>query len=595
MTVGAKRRVCELEALRETWQGRWEEALALWSRFTKLSPPLWCMTAKEEEKEDLTESFAMIRLQGHDVVVSLKQVREKELEDFALEILAHEIGHHVYAPADLRDNARLLARIRRALPGKEPFAGLIANLYTDLLINDRLQRSAGLDMGGVYRKLPVEDPSPLWVLYLLIYESLWNLPQGTLIGPAKKARMRSDARLGARVIRAYARHWLDGAGRFAALCLPYLKSWGLKRTLANLPPWLDTGQAGAGGGIPDGLTRIEENEEEGALHPAHDPELTGLMEEEGGAGGDDGHPDGIGAEIRGGRKNRYRTPEEYRELMKGVGVTVPEKDLTARYYRERAVPHLIPFPSRETEESTDPLPEGLDVWDVGSPVSSVDWMESVIRSPHVIPGVTTVQRLYGTAEGGSPEREPVDLYLGIDCSGSMLNPALDLSHPVLAGAIIVLSALRAGARAMACLSGEPGRYSQTDGFVSSERDLLRILTGYLGTGYAYGILRLKETFLDGGPPRRPTHVMVITDSDIFHMLGEVRDGWEIAERAVARAGGGATMVLHMSPDWGGYREELDRLREQGWTIHFVTDQEELVAFARTFARETYAREREWKP
>ncbi len=60
--------------------------------------------------------------------------------------------------------------------------------------------------------------------------------------------------------------------------------------------------------------------------------------------------------------------------------------------------------------------------------------------------MTTRQRLYGDSPGSNPEREPIDLYLGVDCSGSMRDPAHFVSYPILAGAIMVLSALRVGAR-----------------------------------------------------------------------------------------------------------------------------------------------------
>ena len=38
-------------------------------------------------------------------------------------------------PADLTDNARLLARIRVGLPTKEPLSPMVANLYSDLALH----------------------------------------------------------------------------------------------------------------------------------------------------------------------------------------------------------------------------------------------------------------------------------------------------------------------------------------------------------------------------------------------------------------------------------------------------------------------------
>ena len=58
----------------------------------------------------------MIGLQDQTVVVSLPDVAAYHLEDYAVEILAHEIGHHVLAPATLTDHARMIARMRWGLP-----------------------------------------------------------------------------------------------------------------------------------------------------------------------------------------------------------------------------------------------------------------------------------------------------------------------------------------------------------------------------------------------------------------------------------------------------------------------------------------------
>src|SRR4051794_12465146 len=156
------------------WAAQWPAALGVWSRFVQLHEPTWCCTEAEEAAAQLAGSFAMIRLVDHTVVISLRQVGEKGLRKFAREILAHEIGHHVYCPADLTDNARALARMRVGLPTKEHLAPLIANLYADLLINDRLQRSAGLDMSGVYTTLGSECRDQLWTLYMRTYELLWK-------------------------------------------------------------------------------------------------------------------------------------------------------------------------------------------------------------------------------------------------------------------------------------------------------------------------------------------------------------------------------------------------------------------------------------
>lgn len=584
----------DVEAIRDAWRAAWPAAVAHWSRFVQMREPVWCVTAAEEKREQLTGSFAMIRLVDHAIVVSLRQVKDANLDRFATEILAHEIGHHVYCPADLTDNARLIARTRAGLPTKEVHAPLISNLYADLLINDRLQRAAGLDMAGVYRQLQADSKSEsrLWLLYLRIYEGLWNLPKGALGRGSGDARLEHDARLGARLVRSYARDWLLGAGRFAALCLPYLIEDDEKGRLGVFLVMCDARCAGSGG-LPDGLVEIEDDELF-PIHPAEDPDLTGLDL----SPDEVGNPTGRTPGALSGRKTakNYRQPFEYAEILKAAGVNLDLRDVTARYYRELALPHLIPFPVKRLPHATDPLPEGLDLWDVGSPLEQVDWFGTLLAGPNPIPGVTTRQRLYGDSPAADPGVRPFDLYLGIDCSGSMGDPAHRLSYPVLAGAIIALSALRAGSRVKVVLSGEPGQSLSTDGFVRTPAVVLRTLASYLGTGYSFGIHRLAETFADRPAGRHPAHILIVSDNDIFTMLNEKgggRVGWDVALEAIERCGGGGTYVLQLpgavrAESWPQpVRKNIERMTRDGWAVSLVDSMEELVAFARRFSMANY--------
>jgi hypothetical protein len=301
---------------------------------------------------------------------------------------------------------------------------------------------------------------------------------------------------------------------------------------------------------------------------------------------------GEGRALRGGKRQYrdYRGPTEYREILKALGATLSDHDLTIRYYRERAIPYIIPFPTRPMPLAIEPLPEGLEVWSIGDPLENADWFQSVLSSPQVIPGFTTVQRTFGESPGSEPARQPLDLYLGVDCSGSMFNPQLNVSYPVLAGTIIALSALRVGARVKVVLSGEaPGRAISTDGFISREHDVLAILTDYLGTGYSFGIHRLRETFAwKRKPGDRLVHILIVSDHDIFSMLDQEFHGdagWDIARDAAERAGGGATYALNMPGGWEP--QKVARMKADGWQVHSVQNWEELVAFARAFSLAKY--------
>ena len=63
--------------------------------------------------------------------------------------------------------------------------------------------------------------------------------------------------------------------------------------------------------------------------------------------------------------------------------------------------------------------------------------------------------------------------LSVAQSGQSEQPATKTA--VVSATVMVVSALRVGARVKVCLSGEPGEFSETDGFVRSERDALGIL------------------------------------------------------------------------------------------------------------------------
>lgn len=574
----------DLDNLREQWLAEWPAALACWSRFTKLSEPRWCLTDEDAQRAGLTQSFAMIRLDDHAVVVSLKMARELKVAEFAREILAHEIGHHVYCPADLTDNARLIARMRWALPTKEHLAGMVSNLYADLLINDRLQRSHGLRMAEVYQALGTGASDRLWQLYMRTYEILWSRTRGSLAGAFQDDQLEGDAQLGARLVRHYARDWLDGSGKFAALCLPYLldeKSQSARWSAR----WRDMEQAGRGG-FPSGLTEIEAGEKEGALHPAYDPELAGLDVE---APGADGPGRSSASAQKGGAPGQAREPFEFGQILKALGLQLDDHEIAVRYYRERAVPHLIPFPVRKLPQSVDPLPEGLDPWDIGSPLEDLDWLQSVLVSPRVVPGMTTVQRVWGESPGQEPEKEPLDLDLYVDCSGSMPNPQHSTSYLTLAGAIIALSALRTGARVQATLWSGARQFLTTDGFVRDEAAVLRILTGYLGGGTAFPLHILRDTFQDRKPAARPGHILVISDDGVTTMFAKDErnnSGWDVARMALEKARGGGTMVLNLYQDWMK-SPDLVRAAEMGWSIFVVRTWDELVKFAREFSRLKY--------
>ena len=249
------------------------------------------------------------------------------------------------------------------------------------------------------------------------------------------------------------------------------------------------------------------------------------------------------------------------------------------------------YPSRRVPESEEPLPEGLEPWDLGRSLDEIDWLQSVLVSPQVVPGVTTVQRVWGTTEGAQPKRIPLDLDIYVDSSGSMANPQKQLSYPALAGAIVCLSALRAGARVQATLWSGKRQVRTTEGFVRDETKVLTALTGYLGGGTAFPIHVLRDTYAArrADVVERPTHILVVSDDGVTTMFSNDergQSGWDIARSSLARAGGGGTLVLNLNRDPDHYRD-LPRAQAEGWQIHRVSTWAGLLDFAREFSRRAY--------
>lgn len=555
--------------LKARWMSVWDSAVKLWSPYIRLREPVFCETEKEEKKDGLTGSFAMIRLTDFSVVISLRQIRAIGLEDYAIEILAHEAGHHVYCPADLADSARMIARIQRAISGYEQKAPMIGNLYGDLLINDRLFRENSLRMDRVYMAVKSGKNDAFWDFYMRTYEILWSLPRMTLTASEVPGETEGDAILAARVIRNFAKDWLKGSGEFAAICYRYLLE--SDKSTDSLNPWMDSVEPGDGRTIPAGITEIDEGE----LSPA-------------GTGGAD-------KKFSADRKNdpaghtpekSYREPFEYGQILRSIGINLSNEEIAARYYTERAAPCLIPFPSIRQPESKEPNPEGVTEWDIGSPFEELSMFDSLLRGPVLIPGYTTVERITGTSPGGEPSREPLDLDIYIDSSGSMPDPTVNTSYLTLAGAIICLSALRAGSRVQATLWSGTDEFLTTGGFIRDKKEIMRILTGFFGGGTAFPIHILRKTYSEKKPSGRKIHILVISDDGVTTMFSndeKGNSGYEIAKNSLERCGGGGTFALNIySMD-----KELESAESMGWNIYPVTDWEGLIKFSKEFVKRHY--------
>ena len=574
------------------WRGLWPQALSIWSSYTKLGQPEWAFSVPQEKSMGLRSSFAAIRLQDLRILISLRQIALYDLEDYGLEILAHEIGHHVLCPANLQEAGQAMVLVTLALPTFESQAAMVVNLWEDLLINDRLVRLHGQRHFEIYERLNARaeaQPGKIWCFYMRIYEILWGLQPGRLNPGHLEKHEEGDAHLGARMVRVYSEDWLGGVGGFASLCFSYFAGdrESLKKDYRIL---FDTSGLGKGCDVPLGILDVLNNP---ILHPSEDPRIMGDSHDATHSEELESRDTGEESILESGSRSnatQSREPFLFRQILKALGLKLEGHEIAAKLYRERALPHLIPFPCQEQEESQEPLLEGHELWEVGHPIEEIDWLASMLRCPTVIPGVSTVRRSWGVMGGQERDKAPLDLDLYVDCSGSIPNPQRSFSYLALAGAIVVLSALRTGAKVQITLWSGAGQFDTTPGFISDEQRLFRVLTGYLGGATAFPNHILRDTYTERSVRERPVHILVLSDEGVDTMENpDERNtpGLEIAQMAMKKARGGGTMVLNLYNESFLSSPFAESVKAMDWKLFMVKDWSGLLEFAREFAKIKY--------
>lgn len=541
-------------------------------------------------------SFAWFSLGDVEVSIDLEQVVERGIDDHAVAVLAHEIGHHVYSPADMLSAGRITAQVRLGLVDLDHRAGLVGNLWSDMLINDRLQTRAGVDMVGLWRRLGPPQ-GEVMTLVLRTDEILWSLPAGTLSGPGP--HHDAQAQVLARLVRAYADDPVAGAGGFAMVLRPFLvRDTGDDggQTVADLP----CAQHEHPGTPVPGLATASD-----ALgtpvHPALDPRVVGNLSAHGDTTSSAPDPaTGLQRDpVAGQSAGSTLTPADYAAVLQSLGVATDVESAAIAWYREHAARHLVPFPTTTTPSAPETLLGGLDPWETGDDLADVDWTATMLASPVVVPGMTTVQRHLDSTTSTETEDQPVDLDLYLDSSGSMPDPRNQPAPIALAGAVLALSALRSGARVQATTWSGPGQIAGTDGFTRDATAVMSAVVAYFGGSTSFPVQLLEKTHLDepastgrvgepAGPARRRRrHIAVISDSGVVSMFAE--HAWRLpddfephttsAARAVSAAGGGGSLVLNVQGPPDRYADMAP-----GYAVYTVSAWEDVVPFARDLAR-----------
>ncbi len=416
----------ERDAFRRELHRCWPLAQAHWSRFLLLSDP----------GEDSTQpSVAQIDLRSRQVTVNTEMILEKDLGDTLEAILAHEVGHHVRFPATMQTLARLRL-LERSLVPFDDYS--LINHFTDLMINERLGHSLRGSLMKVYRAFTSEPAfhgeghwkhDPAFLFYLAIYEELWELECGALMGPAESAfsamfpAYRAEARILSGNLFALGPNVYTQFLYFLSVMIRYITPPDEDQPKASHPM-----QCGRGEPTPDEWAE--------AVTPSA-AELEAIRR----ALQEDWFEKDQAERI--GQNNRA---ENRIAGLPGSGTddatAVPE--IMAAYYRQQAEHYLLrPPPQRRLGELQ--VPTTLEEWELGDPTRDIDWMATLMLRGRELGGAMPLKRVKVAEEEGleAPFWQPrMEIYL--DVSGSMPNPCVAINAMTLAALILATGTVRAG-------------------------------------------------------------------------------------------------------------------------------------------------------
>jgi hypothetical protein len=484
--------VDEHDKLRRELRRAWPIAQTYWSRFLLLRDP---------SEDSAQPSVAQIDLRSRQVTVNAEMILKNGLTDTLEAILAHEIGHHVRFPATMQTHARLRLLERTLVPFDEYS---LINLFTDLMINERLGDRLRGPLMKVYKAFTAEPVfhgeerwkrDPAFLFYLAIYEELWDLESGVLMGPAAMAfaslfpSYRAEARVLVGNLFALGPNIYTQFLYFLSVMIRYI----------TLPEEEEQPRASQPLRCGRGEPTPDEWAEAVTPSSAEVDAIRRALKE-----------DWFEAD-QAKRVERANRAEDRIAGLPGFGMqdatAVPE--IMAAYYRQQAENYVLrPPPQRRLGELQ--VPTTLEEWELGEPTRDIDWAATLMLRGRELGGALPLNRVKVAEEEGleAPLWQPrMEIYL--DVSGSMPNPCFAVNAMTLAAMILATGTVRAGGWVRALLySSAPVLFWE---WGRSETEMSRFLMHYVGGGteFPFGILDTSVRECAGDQPIR----VVITDRD----------------------------------------------------------------------------------
>ncbi len=539
----------------------WPRASARWSPFLLLRPPV----------DDAAQTtVAHIHLGTRQVALHHQLIRDKGLVGSIEAILAHEIGHHVRYPGTLATQARLYLLERALLPFDDYS---VLNLFTDLLINETLGHDLRPQLAAVYQAFIGEgdwEQGPAFLFYLAVYEELWQMEPGSLMGPALPEfeaaypGYRADAQVLAQDLFHLGPNLFTQFIYFVSVISRYVRP-----RKGEAPLGIDPYACNCGDPSPEDWAD--------ALTPSA-RELAAIER---------AIAEGW---LRAEQGDHLRDPHALERRIKGLpgsrkadATIVPE--VMAAYYRQQAERYLIqPPPQRRVGEAI--VPTTLEEWVPGDALRDIDWLATLVQRGPEYGVVQPLKRVsIADVEGHDVPLWQPRLEIYLDVSGSMPDPRRTRNAMTLAAQILHTAAIRAGGWARALLySTAPVAYWQ---WCRSEIELSRFLMHYLGGGTAFPFEVLQKSVEEcasgvGGQPIR----VVITDTDFDHNYDSKPEHANVFQEAVA-ASPHFVLLLHR-PD----PKRVAHYGQVGAKVVTVQEMEDFPRMAAALSRALFEEKRD---
>lgn len=544
----------ELMLQREV-QRCWPLAQQHWSRFLLLADPV---------DDPLQDSVAQIHLGTRQVSFNGAMLREKNLLGSVEAILAHEIGHHVRYPGSLAVQARMRIMERSLLPFEDYS---LINLFTDLMINEKLGKALKEQMIAVYQAFTSEPAfhsgeehwkrDPSFLFYLSIYEELWRVMPGSIMGPAYRGfhqafpTYRSEAQLLVQNLFTLGPNLYTQFLYFLSILCRYIKPL-IKEQPEQGGPYQCSCASPTDGDWADAITPTAKELE--AIRRA-------LQE-------------GWFNESAARRLKQVEDIEERIANLPGFGTADAQRvpDIMAAYYRQQAEIYLFrPPPQKKLGEAV--VPTTLEEWEAGDAVREIDWLATLSQFGELLGPAQPLKRVrIAEYEGQDVNLWQPRMEIYLDVSGSMPDPRRAVNAMTLAAQILTMGTIRAGGWVRSLLySSEPVLYWE---WCRSEVEMSKFLMHYIGggTNFPFPLLDRSVGECEQDQPIR----VVISDTDFdwnYNAEPYQRQNRRILTDAVDRSPHFILLQHLPSPD------SIAHYRQLGATVIEVREMEDFPRLA----------------